>query len=346
MSLALRRPKRLSVGSRVAAVSLSWGGAGDASLRWRYEQGKGRLQEVFGLDVVEMPHTLRGTDFVYEHPEARAADLMNAFRDPTIAGIFTCIGGDDSIRLLPHIDFSVITQHPKVLLGYSDTTIAHMMCLKAGVGSFYGPSILAEFAENVQLHNYTERWLRRALFETSPLGDIEAPSVWTSEYVPWHEANKDRQRLMEPHTGYEVLQGHASVQGPLIGGCIEVLEMMKQTPLWPDDSVWDGAILFLETSEDKPAPSLVEFWLRNYGVQGILQRIAGILWGKPYDNKFYEEYKISIRKVLREFSCQQLPVLYNASFGHTAPMVTLPYGALAEIGCEPPRLRILEAGVV
>ena len=59
--LKLKKPPALKAGDTVATVSLSWGGAGDEELRWRYEQGKQRLEEVFQLRVVEMPHTLAGT---------------------------------------------------------------------------------------------------------------------------------------------------------------------------------------------------------------------------------------------------------------------------------------------
>lgn len=117
----LQKPARLRPGDTVAAVSLSWGGAGDAELLWRYELGKQRIRELLGLTVVEMPHTLAGSEFLYRHPEARARDLMQAFSDSRIKGIFSCIGGDDSIRLLPFIDFDVIAANPKVFLGYSDT---------------------------------------------------------------------------------------------------------------------------------------------------------------------------------------------------------------------------------
>jgi muramoyltetrapeptide carboxypeptidase LdcA involved in peptidoglycan recycling len=33
-------------------------------------------------------------------------------------------------------------------MGYSDTTVTHFACRKAGIGSFYGPSIMAGFGEN------------------------------------------------------------------------------------------------------------------------------------------------------------------------------------------------------
>ncbi|MGH0053769.1 MAG: LD-carboxypeptidase, partial [Sphaerochaetaceae bacterium] len=60
----IKKPKMLRRGDTVATVSLSWGGAGDPELLWRYQVGKQRLQDVFGLNVVEMSHTLSGSSYV------------------------------------------------------------------------------------------------------------------------------------------------------------------------------------------------------------------------------------------------------------------------------------------
>ncbi len=343
----LIKPQKLQPGDRVATISLSWGGAGDEDIRWRYEQGKKRLQEEFGLEIVEMPNTLKGTQYIYQHPEKRAEDLMQAFADPAIKGIFSCIGGDESVRLLPYIDYEVIRNNSKVFIGYSDTTVTHFICRKAGLASFYGPAILSDFAENVEMFDYTKHWLKKALFETEAIGNIEASPIWTSHYLLWDEENKLIRRTTQTSSGYELLQGKSKVQGRLIGGCIEVLEMLKGTELWPKLEEWEDSILFFETSEDMPEPRYFEYWLRNYGTQGILQRVNGIVFGKPYDDRYYEEYKEAIIKVVRaELGLVDLPILYNMSFGHTAPIVTLPYGAMAEIDCDAVRFGVLESGVV
>lgn len=142
------------------------------------------------------------------------------------------------------------------------------------------------------------------------------------------------------------MQGSGKVRGHLIGGCIEVLEMMKGTSLWPSLGVFKDAVLFFETSEDKPEPAYLEYWLRNYGSQGILQNAKAILWGKPYQEKFYEEYKQAIKKVVTgELGLTELPIVYNMTFGHNEPMCCLPYGALAEIDCESKAFSIVEPGV-
>lgn len=343
--MKLVKPKKLEFGDKVATVSLSWGGAGDKSLLWRYELGKKRLQELWGFQVVEMDNTLKGSEFVYNHPEKRAADLMKAFRDPSIKAIFSCIGGDDSIRMLPYIDFDIIETNPKIFIGYSDTTVTHFMCMKTGLSSFYGPSILAEFAENINIFDYTKDNFEKVLLKTEVIGEIKAAKEWTGERIEWTEDNKTIAKKMEKNLGYEVLQGKGIATGHLIGGCIEVMEMMKGTSLWPTIDEFKGALLFFDTSEDMPHPNLIKYWLRNYGAQGILQNISGILWSKPYENKYYEEYKEVILTVMKEYNLQALPILYNMNFGHTEPMITIPYGAMGQIDCEKGTFSILENGV-
>lgn len=343
--LNLTKPERLKPGDKVATVSLSWGGAGDEDLLWRYNLGKQRLEEDFGLIVVEMENTLKGSEYLYNHPEKRAEDLMAAFSDPSIKGIFTCIGGEESIRMLPYIDFEIIEKNPKVFIGYSDTTVSHFICLKANLSSFYGASILAEFAENVKIFDYTSHWIRKVLFDPDPIGIIPQATEWTGERIEWYETNKHMEKIMTKNQGYEFLQGEGIVKGPLIGGCIEVMEMIKGTSIWPSIDKFQDAILFFETSEDMPDPTYVEYWLRNYGSQGILQIAKAIIFGKPYQEKFYEEYKTSIMKIISELELFHLPIVYNMTFGHNEPMICIPYGAMAEVNCDEETFTILDSGV-
>lgn len=344
--LKLVKPQRLNKGDKVATVSLSWGGAGDENLIWKYNLGKKRLQEQFGLEVVEMTNTLKGTDYLYSHPEKRAEDLMEAFSDPSVKAIFSCIGGSESVRMLPYIDFDVIKNNPKIFIGYSDTTITHFMCLKANLSSFYGASVLAELAENIKVFNYTEHWIKKCLFNASPIGIIPATEEWTIGKMEWIESKASIPKAMFKNQGYEFLQGKGVVQGRLIGGCIEVMEMIKGTLLWPSKNMFKDTILFFETSEDMPEPTYIEYWLRNYGSQGILQKAKAIIFGKPYQEKYYNEYKSSIMKIISELELYDLPIVYNMSFGHNEPMICLPYGAMAEIDCNKKTFSILDSGVL
>lgn len=343
------KPKRLQRGDAVALVSLSSGMGGEKLFRHRYELGKERLERQLGLRVSTMPHALRGIDYLDRYPEARAADLMQAFADPEIKAVIPMIGGDDTIRLLPFIDYAILQRNPKIFLGYSDTTINHFMLRQAGLVSFYGPCLLCEFAENGAMHDYTLQYLQQVLFEaTTPLPILPSPR-WTSEFLDWADAeNNATARNMQTDThGYTLLQGRGKVSGRLIGGCVDVLPMLIGTELWPTAAEWQGGILFLETSKEHPHPNIVKYLLRGLAAQGIIDRICGIAVGKPKDETWYEEYQDVFRKVIgQECGRPDLPVLYNLNFGHTAPICTLPYGILAEIDCEQRSFSLLEAAVI
>lgn len=342
----LIKPPVILPGDTVATVSLSWGGAGDDAFRWRYEQGKKRLEDVFGLHVIEMPHTLAPDEYIYSHPEKRAEDLNSAFADKRIKGIFSVIGGEETLRIAPYVDYGIIHDNPKVFLGYSDTTSNHYMCYKAGVSSIYGPALLSDFAENVSMSDYTVRWLRKTLFDTEALGLIEPSDTWTSEHLEWDVKNSRTARRFYPNPGYELIQGSRTCRGHLLGGCMEVFDWLRGTSLFPDINDFDGAILFLETSEDAPPPDFVRWMFRALGTCGVLDRINGLVFGRPYKAEYTDDYHLELKRVLAEFGRKDLPVLCNFNIGHCEPKCCLPIGAMAEINCENKTFSILEGAVV
>ncbi|MCW3465023.1 S66 family peptidase [Chitinophaga nivalis] len=341
----LIKPTVLKKGDKVATISLSWGAAGE--LPHRYERGKKQLEEVFGLEVVATKHALKSAEWLYHHPQARAADLMEAFADPSIKAIITNIGGEDSIRTLPYIDLRIIQENPKIFLGFSDSTITHFACLKAGLTSFYGTSLLVGFAENGGMHDYQIADLKNTLFSTQPVGQIMPhQNGWTSERLEWFDPSlSDVKRKMIPSAGWRFLQGNRKVRGRLIGGCFDVLESLKGTAYWPAKEMWRDCILFGETSEDMIDPLYFRYWLRNYAAQGILQEIQGLIIGRPYDNEHEEAYNTEILKIMAEEGLTDLPIITAMDFGHTCPTFTLPFGVMAEIDCVEQSFSIIESGV-
>jgi len=343
------KASRLTNNDTVAVVSLSSGVGGESNFIHRYEIGKKRLETDFGLNVVTMPNALKGIDYLDNHPEARAADLMAAFKDDSIKAIICMIGGDDTIRLLDYIDFEVIKNNPKIFMGYSDTTTNHFMMYKAGLISFYGASILGEFAENVAMHDYTKHYIQKILFQSSAELPINPSPLWTSERLEWsNPVNGSIARTMtKDNKGFELLQGCGVAQGRLLGGCVDVFPMIVGTKIWPAPDEWDSTILFMETSEEYPRPDDVKYILRGMAAQGIINRISGIVFGKPMNEKYYDDYKqVLLQVVGKESNRSDLPILYNVNFGHTAPMCILPYGVMAEIDCDRTSFRLLESAVV
>ncbi|MFL5732796.1 MAG: S66 peptidase family protein [Chloroflexia bacterium] len=326
--LDLRKPAPLSPGSRVAVVAPSWGGP--ASVPGRYEMGLRELRERFGFEVVEMPHARSANDWLWRNPQARADDINAAFADPTIQGIISAIGGDDSVRILPYIDTQLPSRYPKVFMGFSDTTTLHVLLMLSGLQTFSGSSVMAGIAENSGTFPYTENWIRRTLMSTQPVGDLAPAPEWTDEFLPWEDPElATRPRAMQPNAGWTWLQGQARVEGHLVGGCLEVLEMLKGTRWWPGPEVWDGAVLYWETSEDKPTPQQVAYWLRNYGMMGIFDRITGMIAARPYGYtpEQHEELPRAVRRIVAdEFGRPDLPIVMGLDFGHTDPRMVLPNG--------------------
>lgn len=341
------KPKKLSPGDKVATVSFSWGGP--SIFPHRYQVGVGQLKNELGLQVVEMPNTLRDAGWLTKNPKARADDFMQAFADSSIKGIIATIGGEDSIRLLPFIDMEVVQNNPKIFMGYSDTTISHLICYKAGLVSFYGPSIMAEFAENGGMFPYMVQSLRQTIFSDDAIGEVKpATEGWTVERLDWADpANQKIKRKLNPSTGWKFLQGKGIHRGHLVGGCLEVFDWARGTEIFPED--WQDAILFLETSEEAPPPDMVARTLRVFAAMGILRQLKGILFGRPGGEipleKFGEYDKAILQVVNHEEGLSDLPIITNMDFGHTSPMFILPYGLQAEIDCENKRFSILENAV-
>lgn len=337
----MKKPNALKKGDKVAIVSLSSGILGEEFCSHQLNLGKQRLMKL-GLEPVFMPHALKGLDYLKQHPEARAQDLKDAFQDPAIKGIICAIGGDDTYRLLPFLledkEFIQNVQtNPKLFTGFSDTTVNHLMFYQLGMVSFYGPNFindLAELADN--LLPYTESTLHSYL-EGQEQHEILSSKYWYEERTDFSPAAVGTERIQHlEKNGYEVLQGAGSFSGPLLGGCLESLydllagerypdevEVSQKYHLFPSIEQWEGKILFLETSEEKPTPEELEKELWALKQTGIFSAIKGILIGKPQDEMYYEAYKEIYKKVVSD---DTLPILYNVNFGHAYPHCALPYG--------------------
>ncbi|MCG9131151.1 LD-carboxypeptidase [Candidatus Poribacteria bacterium] len=344
------KPRMLRPGSHIAAISLSWGGPG--TIPYRYKVGKQQFEEAFDVIVVETEHALRDADWLARNPKARADDLMAAFADETIDGIISTIGGEDSIRTLPYLDLDLIRNNPKVFMGYSDTTISHATCFKAGIVSFYGPSFMAGFAENGGMFPYMVDSVRRTLFSSEPI-DMIVPNQarWTVEHLPWENPeNQSMRRKLNPCTGWRFHQYEGVVEGQLFGGCVEVLDWLRGTDYFPSAADLQGAVLFLETSEEAPPPSFLTRFVRCLAALGILEGLGGILLGRPgggVDPDTFPAYDDALCKTVREeYGLNDMSIVTNMDFGHTDPMFVIPIGIKVRIDSTKQEIAIDEAAVI
>lgn len=334
-------PDKLNKGDTVAFISISGGRAGDADMLPRYEEGKSRFEKIFGVNVIETPNALKGSSYLYAHPEKRAEDLMWALSSSDIKGIICIMGGDDSYRVLPHIDIDVIRNNPKVFMGYSDIATWNAVFAHAGVRSYYGPNVLTPIAQPGNLDPYTEASIRRAIFENGIIGEIKpcaeyTPTNWTatsSEEITW-----------TPNPGYKVFQGEGKVKGHILPVCGGPLQQILGTKYFPSSSMWKDSIIALEygspiNTYGSPLAALHQ--LRQFAAAGVFDEAKAILTG-PID----DECRDSLKKVInKEVGREDMVILENVDFIHRTPMTVLPVGALAEIDCTNATFTICESGV-
>lgn len=355
----LIKPKALCPGDTIATISLSSGAAG--LFPKRYSQGVKQIEETFGIHVIPAPHALCSREELYDHPDWRLADLMWAFENKKVKGILSNIGGDDTIRLLPLMTdkhFETIHNNPKIFMGMSDTTVNHMMCFKAGLSTFYAPSLMFGYAENRGIPEIMIENTKKTLFSGKPIGTLPESKEFIVEVVPWDKPNPPRRERI-PSTPWRYIQGDETVSGPLIGGCSDTLmKAIAGTRLWPTLDDFEGAILFLEDCEEQLPPGMLLYWLRGLGAQGILERLSGLLFARPGNAGFknkeeeqkwlanYPEFDKVILKALKEFGRTDMPVVTNMDYGHTLPQLILPYGVKAEINPKKKTVSLLESGVI
>lgn len=343
------KPNRLKEKDKVAIVSLSRGMLGEDKYIHILDIAKKRLEQDYGLEVIIMPNALKGNKYLYEHPEARAEDLMNAFKDKSIKGVINAIGGDDTIRLLPYIDFDIIKTNPKIFMGFSDTTVNHFMMYKAGLVSYYGGSLMNNWGEYVEINEYTKDALDNAFFNPQDNYEIKSSKYcsYVDKKVYWNIDNINVKREVEEDTTeYEVLQGKGTFQGKLLGGCIETFIYLIGTPLWPSLDEWKDKILFIEVSDEEESdlPEYYFAWiLRNLEAQGIFNVIKGIIMGKPPVKEKYDSYKeILFDIVSTDGKHNDIPIIYNVNFGHAYPIGIIPFGLKCKLDCDNKKITILE----
>ena len=333
----------------IMIVSLSSGILGESFVKHELDIGVKRLERL-GLSVRFSKNALAGRKYLGEHPEKRAEDLIEAFREPEVDMILCAIGGNDTYRLLPYLfgndelKNAVEAGKDKLFLGFSDTTVNHLMLHKLGLPTFYGQAFLPDICElDTEMLPYTEKYFCE-LIETGRIGKIMPSEFWYEERHDFSEKAVGTPRVSHPNGGFMLLQGSPVFKGKILGGCIESLAdlligtdhpdepaVAKKYGLFPDIEDWRGKILLLESSELKIPPEEYRRALKALKAKGVFGVINGILVGKPMDETYMEEYHRLLTEVVDD---PNLPILANISIGHAAPRCIIPFGVPAEVDAE------------
>jgi muramoyltetrapeptide carboxypeptidase len=315
----LIKPERLRLGDTVGIIAPA-----SASSRLDAAERSAAALEKLGFKPRLAAHLRQRLGFLAGTDEERAADVMSLFADPEVKAIICLRGGYGSARLLPLLDFAVIRQNPKILVGYSDITSLHCALNgKANLVSFHAPMLDAALA-NPDLPAFTLQSLLKTVMEPVPAGPLGAGC--------------------EPKSAVTLRGGRAS--GELIGGNLSVLVTTLGTPWQPS---FAGKILFIEDVDE--APYRYDRMLTHLLNAGVLQQVAGVAVGfnsQCHDPKAAEakEYRQTLEDVLADrLGRLTVPVVRDLPFGHVALNATLPVGIQATLEGDAAELVITEAAV-
>lgn len=331
----IKLPK-LKTGDKVAIVSPSFAAPG----KWPsvYELGLQRIKDIFGLIPVEFPATKK----LGASKEERSKDLIDAFEDKEIKAVIASLGGDDQVTYIKNLPKEPFVNNPKPFFGYSDNShfVNHLWL--NGIPSFYGGSLFTEFAMQGKMDEFTVKYLRYAFFKDGEF-ELEASSEFNDIGLNWNdESLLNQRRRYQSNDGWN-WDGSKNAKGITWGGCVESMdELLRHAVSIPSLEQFSDVILFMETSEEIPPAEYVRRVFRALGERGILQKINGLIMGRPkaweFDKpqsdeekiKYKEKQRETILKIVRQYN-QDIPIVQNVDFGHTAPQICLPVGSQMRI---------------
>ncbi|MEZ2321185.1 MAG: LD-carboxypeptidase [Microcoleus sp.] len=300
-------PRRLQLGDTVALIN-------PAAFAYEKEVKPFlKAAELLGLKIKLGEHFYDRYGYLAGKDADRAADVNNAFADSSVQAIFTGMGGWGCGRILPLLDYNIIRNNPKIIIGFSDVT-ALLLAIhtKTNLVTFHGPLGVSSWS------SFTVDYLKKVLFE----GDT----------VTCQNPQK-----MDIET---IREGKA--RGKLIGGNLSVISTMIGSGYLPD---WQNNILFVEEVSEEVYR--IDRMLTQLKLAGILDQISGFIFGQctKCDPETPKE-SLTLTQVLSDrIRPLKIPAWYGSAIGHIRDKFTLPIGQEVEIDARYGTIRLLEPAV-
>jgi muramoyltetrapeptide carboxypeptidase len=305
------RPPALQPGDTIALVSPSRPGdpaTGEKAIA--YIERQGYQVQVLDGGRRQPYHYLAGRD------SERAAQVMNAFTDDSIRALVCMRGGYGSGRILDLLDYDLIAQNPKPMVGFSDSTGLHLaLYARCGLVGLTGALADTDLGLSSPPPR-TTRTLWHLLTQSSPLGMVSPDSTC-------------------------LRSGTAS--GALIPVNLALLCSLLGTPFQPDLA---GKILLVEDVWE--APYRLDRMFTQLRLAGILDTIAGLALG-AFTKCFVPEEMANSPDleeiVLDAMGDRNVPVLSGIGYGHMPDRLVLPMGVASRLDASAGQLTILEPAV-
>jgi muramoyltetrapeptide carboxypeptidase len=248
--------------------------------------------------------------------ELRASEINSFFLDKEVKAIFCMKGGWGCARIFDKLNFEMIKNNPKILMGFSDiTSLLIAIYSRTGLATFHGP------VGNSGWNEFTTDYVKRVLVDKEKV------------IYSYPEADPDKFYTINP----------GKAKGILVGGNLTVLSAMMGSGYIPS---WKNKILFVEETGEEPYR--IDRMLTQLKQSGVLGNINGFVFGKCVKCEAEEPLKaFTLRQVLEQhLKPLKIPAFYGAMIGHIANKYTIPVGIQAEMNAETGGLRLLESAVL
>lgn len=323
------RPNRLQSGQNLGVVALS---TPAKNLKSEYrERAYKRIKDLFGLNVIEAPNIDLQTGHTAGTIKERVKSLHDFFRRKDIHGIMSFWGGFNTHQVLEYLDYDLIKNNPKVLIGYSDTTnLLSAITQKTGLITFNGPAIIT-FAKPTLPQETIECF--RSLIKEDMTSYTYSISKEFSDNQWWTEDKME----FSPNPGLQCYK-KGKAEGRIVGGNIGTLLLLAGTPYWPS---MKGKILFVEDDEAENSKTLDRYFTQLRQI-GVYDQISGMVVGRfPRCIGLNEKdsLKMILDNVLKGY---KFPVITEFDMGHTDPLMTIPLGAKVSIDGNKKKISLLE----
>lgn len=247
--------------------------------------------------------------------ENRVKDLNAAFLDKNVEIILCGNGGYNVNQILPYLDYKIIKENPKIIIGYSDiTALLLAIYKKTNLTTYYGPMLSGFSSGNVYTLECFEKILKNEDFYLTSSREIE----------DYERIKNKTQKITLKNKGMVVLQ-KGKARGKMMGGNLCTLNLLQGTPYMPN---LKDCVLFLEDDGDDLASEVfnLEF---DRNLESLLQSIKGNIKGIVF-GRFQVLSEMTLKKLKKciknKAKLKNIPIVAGVDFGHTNPMLTLPLG--------------------
>lgn len=254
-----------------------------------------KLIESLSLKVIFSKNMKNNTLGYAARVEDRVKDIHEMFINKEIKAIFCLSGGFCSNTLFEYLDYDLIKNNAKPLIGFSDSTsLTNMITEKTNIITFNGPTFKSLTTWET---NYAFDDFRKMLVNANNTIGNEV-----EEYIVIKEG---------------------SAEGKLIGGNLSLVSQLSSGTFSLN---FDNKILFLEELHFETPPELLYNYLYNLKQNKVFDKISGI-WLGNYNGE------VSIEKVLLDVIKNEykFPIIKSENFGHIDKKSMIPVGAKARI---------------